>query len=158
MQSCTHSLQHDSDKNDPGICLISTSLFDWTYIKKLVWENIVFFRGHKNVWRLLCFFKFISEKGKGDLCFHWLSRNCPNPSLLELPIFLKARPEWNMEDFFRHENAKEPPSLSCKGKLRSGTKSQIIKCLPGGPFRGSNPLTKQATVAIFYMPATGGGG
>ena len=58
-----------------------------------------------------------------------------------------------MEDFFRHENAKEPPSLSCKGKLRSGTKSQIIKCLPGGPFRGSNPLTKQATVAIFDMPA-----
>ena len=73
--------------------------------------------------------------------------------ITQMFVSLQARPESNIEDFFRHENAREPPSLAFKGKLRSGTKSQIIECLPGGPFRGSNPLTKQATVVIFDMPA-----
>ena len=73
--------------------------------------------------------------------------------ITQMFVSLQARTESNIEDFFRHENAREPPSLAFKGKLRSGTKSQIIECLPGGPFRGSNPLTKQATVVIFYMAA-----
>ena len=51
------------------------------------------------------------------------------------------------------ENAREPPSLSSKGKLRSGTKSQIVGCLPGVPERGRNPAAKQATVLILDMAA-----
>ena len=73
--------------------------------------------------------------------------------ITQMFVSLQARPESNIDDFFRHENAKEPPSLSLKGKLRSGTKSQIVHCLPGWPFSRSNALTKQATVVIFYMPA-----
>ena len=68
-------------------------------------------------------------------------------------ISLQARPESNIQDFFRHENAKEPPSLAFKGKLRSGTKSQIIQCLPGWPFSRSDALAKLATVLILDMPA-----
>lgn len=73
--------------------------------------------------------------------------------ITQMFVSLQARPESNIEDFFRHEIAKEPPSLAFKGKLRSGTKSQIVECLPGGPFHGSNPLTKKVTVVIFDMPA-----
>ena len=51
--------------------------------------------------------------------------------ITQMFVSLQARPESNIDDFFRHENAKEPPSLSLKGKLRSGTKSQIVHCLPG---------------------------
>ena len=35
----------------------------------------------------------------------------------------------------------------------SGTKSQIVHCLPKWPFSQSNALTKHATVVIFDMPA-----
>ena len=68
-------------------------------------------------------------------------------------VSLQARPDSNMDDFFKHENAKEPPALAFKGKLRSGTKSQIVQCLPGWPFSRNNALDKEATVVIFDMPA-----
>ena len=35
----------------------------------------------------------------------------------------------NLEDFFRHENQACPPSLSQHGKLRLGTKSDLLHCL-----------------------------
>ena len=37
--------------------------------------------------------------------------------------------EGNLDDFFRHENQPYPPSLSKAGKLRSGTKSDLLDCL-----------------------------
>ena len=51
------------------------------------------------------------------------------------------------------ENSKNPPSLSDKGKLRAGTKSQILGCLPGMPAHGRNPTVKQASVVILDMAA-----
>ena len=68
-------------------------------------------------------------------------------------VSLQARPDSDMDEFFMYENAREPPSLSSKGKLRSGTKSQIVGCLPGVPERGRNPAAKQATVLILDMAA-----
>ncbi|MES9879344.1 MAG: hypothetical protein ABW185_00490 [Sedimenticola sp.] len=68
-------------------------------------------------------------------------------------VSLQARPDENMGEFFMHENSRDPPSLSNKGKLRAGTKSQIIGCLPGIPARGRNPTVKQASVVILDMPA-----
>lgn len=35
----------------------------------------------------------------------------------------------NLEEFFKYENQPEPPALSEGGKLRSGHKSDLIKCL-----------------------------
>jgi len=35
----------------------------------------------------------------------------------------------DMEEFFRYENQREPPSLSNQGSLRSGNKSDILECL-----------------------------
>ena len=62
---------------------------------------------------------------------------------------LQARPESNINDFFRYENAKEPSFLAFNEKRRSGTKSQIIQCLPGWPCNRSNTITILATVVIF---------
>ena len=39
---------------------------------------------------------------------------------------LQARPESNIYHFFRHENAKEPPFLAFKEKLRSGTNYTML--------------------------------
>lgn len=36
----------------------------------------------------------------------------------------------NIEEFFTYENQPWPPSLSQMGKLRSGNKSDLVKCLP----------------------------
>jgi hypothetical protein len=68
-------------------------------------------------------------------------------------VSLQARPDSNMDEFFMHENSRDPPSLSNKGKLRAGTKSQILNCLPGMPACGRNPTVKQASVVILDMPA-----
>ena len=68
-------------------------------------------------------------------------------------ISLQARPESDMSDFFKYENSRFPPALSDNGKLRSGTKSKIMECLPGMPQPGKNPATKNASVVILDMPA-----
>ncbi|KAJ8408791.1 hypothetical protein AAFF_G00246090 [Aldrovandia affinis] len=52
----------------------------------------------------------------------------------KLFLSLQARPE-----FFKHENQREPPSLSDQGKLLSGTKSDILGCLLGIPDPGHSP-------------------
>ena len=45
-----------------------------------------------------------------------------------------------------------PPSRD-QGKLRQGTKSQILDCLPAIPDKGKNPESKKATVVVLDMPA-----
>ena len=45
-----------------------------------------------------------------------------------------------MEGFFGHENQSFPPSLSQYGKLRSGTKSDLLSCLEkNGPAQAQRP-------------------
>ena len=44
-------------------------------------------------------------------------------------LSLQSRPDFNLDNFFKYENQKEPPSLSDQGKLRSGTKSDVLQCL-----------------------------
>ena len=73
--------------------------------------------------------------------------------ITQMFVSLQARPDSNMDEFFMHENSRHPPSLSNKGKLRVGTKSQILACLPGMPARGRNSRVKQASVVILDMPA-----
>ena len=68
-------------------------------------------------------------------------------------ISLLARPDSIMAEFFMREKAREPPALSDKGKLRTGTKSQILGCLPSMPGYGHDPTHKQAPVVILDMAA-----
>ena len=44
-------------------------------------------------------------------------------------LSLQSRPDFDLDNFFKYENQKEPPSLSDQGKLRSGTKSDVLQCL-----------------------------
>ncbi|KAJ8383765.1 hypothetical protein AAFF_G00214520 [Aldrovandia affinis] len=46
--------------------------------------------------------------------------------VIKLFLSLQARPDSDIDSFFKHENQREPPSLSDHGKLRSGTKSNIL--------------------------------
>ena len=71
----------------------------------------------------------------------------------KLFMSLQARPDTEMQDFFKHENQREPPSLSDQGKLRSGTKSDVLACLPGMPGPGRSPATMNASVVVFDMAA-----
>ena len=54
-----------------------------------------------------------------------------------------------MDDFFKYENSRCPLSLSKKGKLRAGTKSQILDCLLGMPARGRNSAAQGSSVIIL---------
>ena len=55
--------------------------------------------------------------------------------------------------FFKYENQREPPSLSDRGKLRSGTKSDILGCLPGMPGPGRTLAAREASVVVLDMAA-----
>jgi hypothetical protein len=46
-----------------------------------------------------------------------------------LYIACQAR-EGNLQEFFKHENHPNPPSISCGERMRSGQKSDLIECLP----------------------------
>ena len=44
-------------------------------------------------------------------------------------LSLQSRPDFDLDNFFKYENQKEPPSLSDQGELRSGKKSDVLQCL-----------------------------
>ena len=71
----------------------------------------------------------------------------------KLFLSLQARPEADIYAFFKHENQREPPSFSDQGKLRQGTKSDSIACLPAIPAPGRSKAVKEATVVILDMAA-----
>ena len=68
-------------------------------------------------------------------------------------LSLQARPEADIADFFKYENSQFPPSLSDKGKLRQGTKSGILDCIPGIKNARTNPERNGASVIVLDMPA-----
>ena len=55
--------------------------------------------------------------------------------------------------FFQYENQREPPSLSDRGKLRPGTKSDILGCLPGMLGPEWTPAARSASVVVLDMAA-----
>ena len=63
--------------------------------------------------------------------------------ITQMFLSLQTRPESDLSDFFRYENSRFPPAISDRGKLRSGTKSQILDCFPGMSQRG--PILQQRT-------------
>lgn len=66
------------------------------------------------------------DKSKASLKVSSLKSDCSLFS--RLYIACQSR-DGNLQDFFRHENQACPPSLSQLGKLRSGTKADLMQCL-----------------------------
>ena len=55
--------------------------------------------------------------------------------------------------FFKHESSRDPPSLSDRGTLYRGTKSDLMDCIPGVPKLGRNPDFKNVNIKLFDMAA-----
>ena len=67
-----------------------------------------------------------------------------NSSLItKLFLSLQSRPDADMEEFFRYENQRKPPSLSNQGSLRSGNKSDNCR----------SDAAKAATPLVLHMAA-----
>ena len=58
----------------------------------------------------------------------------------------------DLEQFFAHENSPEPPSLSSQGKLRKGTKSDLLPCLESLDNQ-TQDVAPKVTVKIFDAAA-----
>jgi hypothetical protein len=71
--------------------------------------------------------------------------------ITKLFLSLQSRPDADMQDFFRYENQREPPSLSNQGLLRSGKKSDILEHLKAPT--GRSAAAKAATVVVLDMAA-----
>ena len=69
----------------------------------------------------------------------------------QLFLSLQSRPDADMADFFRFENQRVPPSLPDHGMLRSGTKSDILKCLDAPT--SACVAACNVTVQVFDMAA-----
>ena len=73
----------------------------------------------------------------------------------QLFLWLKSRPDANMVNFFRYENHREPPALADHGMLRTGGKSDILKCLevPTAPSVHANDVTVKVVdmAAVVHM-------
>ena len=68
----------------------------------------------------------VGEKSKSQLQLTSLKNDCVLFSRLYIASQVR---NGNSDEFFEHENQAFPPALSQNGKIRSGTKSDIVKCL-----------------------------
>ena len=64
-------------------------------------------------------------------------------------LSLQSRLDFDLDNFFKYENQKEPPSLSDQGKLRSGTMSDVLQCLTIPRLTPPDDVT----VTVLYGPA-----
>ena len=58
----------------------------------------------------------------------------------------------NLNDYFSHKNQPCPPSLSARGKLKLGTKSDIVRCLEDAP-ENQGDITPNVDVVMLDEPA-----
>ena len=68
----------------------------------------------------------VSEKTKSQLQVVSLKNDCSLFSRLYVASQVR---NGNLDEFFEHENQAYPPALSQNGKLRTGTKSDLVSCL-----------------------------
>ena len=83
-----------------------------------------------------------SDLRKGDARFRFSTAKANLSMVTKMFINLRAKPDADMKDFFRYEISRDPPSLSNKGKLYSGCKSDLIPILPGMPDPGIDSKNK----------------
>ena len=97
------------------------------------------------------------EKSSNKLKMASLKSNCSLFS--RLYVSCQDR-DGDLEGFFGHENQSFPPSLSQYGKLRSGTKSDLLPCLEqNGPAQAQRPsvealLLDGAAIVNMLKPGT----
>ena len=58
----------------------------------------------------------------------------------------------NLNDYFSHKNQPCPTSLSARGKLKLGTKSEIVRCLEDAPEK-QDDITPSVDVVMLDGPA-----
>ena len=58
----------------------------------------------------------------------------------------------NLDGFLSHENQPRPPPLSARGKLKLGTKSDIVRCLEDVP-EDQDDITPSVDVVVLDGPA-----
>ena len=68
----------------------------------------------------------IREKSKTKLQLSSLKNDC---SLFSRLFIASQTRDGDLDDFFAHENQAYPPALSHQGKIRQGTKSDLVRCL-----------------------------
>jgi len=68
----------------------------------------------------------VREKTKSQLQLASLKNDCSLFSRLYVASQVR---NGNLDKFFKHENQAYPPALSQNGKLRTGTKSDLVSCL-----------------------------
>ena len=68
-------------------------------------------------------------------------------------LSLQSRPDFDSDAFFKYENQRESPSLSDKGKPRSGKKSAILQCLTITKVTSPDDITVTVldAPAVVYM-------
>lgn len=88
------------------------------------------------------FVKKSTKKGSDKAKLKMLKEDC---ALFGRLYIACQNRDGDIEEFFQFENQPWPPSLSQLGKLRSGTKSDLVKCLP----TPSNSKIENATAVIL---------
>lgn len=79
----------------------------------------------------------VREKSKSQQQLSSLKNDC---SLFSRLYIASQMRDGNLDEFFEHENQACPPSLSHMGKLRTGTKSDLLGCLEDlVPSQGNSP-------------------
>ena len=68
----------------------------------------------------------VREKSRAQLQLSSLKNHCSLFSRLYIASQIRSG---NLDQFFQHENQAYPPALSQMGKLRTGTKSDLVGCL-----------------------------
>ena len=68
----------------------------------------------------------VREKSRAQLQLSSLKNDCSLFSRLYIALQIRSR---DLDQFFQHENQAYPPALSQMGKLRTGTKSDLVGCL-----------------------------
>ena len=86
------------------------------------------------------------EKSKASLQVTSLKNDVALFSRLYIACQLR---DGNLEDFFRYENQACPPSLSQLGKLRLGTKSDLLHCLESTLETENGPVLPGTDVTIL---------
>ena len=58
----------------------------------------------------------------------------------------------NLNDYFSHNNQPCPPSMPARGKLKPGTKSDIVRCIEDAPEK-QDDITPSVDVVMLDGPA-----
>ena len=99
---------------------------------------------------LQTFAKFTDTKSKDNNKVNALKKDVLLVSHLFLS--LQSRPDFDLDELFKYASQREPPSLSDKGKLRSGKESDIVQCLTI-PNVTTPDMPNDITVIVLDAPA-----